>query len=368
MEGHAKILFTLFLCLFSVSIYASDTVVRAAVDIGSGATKLRVAEVSLKTQKIERILANESYAVDYQEELEKSPTQTFNEVVMQKGIDALKKSKEVAKKYNAEKVIAIATAAFRKAKNVDYFIDRIQQETGIEVIVIDQDLEGKLSFEAASAKTDIDPADLIIWDIGGGSIQLTSVDKHGNYTIYRGLEASVPFKNYCIGKIQLRDPDKIKTPNPMTREQIMCAEEHARDVATEVDYFFKSKIRHPNTVVIGVGNVFAYGIYPLIGKQSIFSRTTLEEAVDQLESQTDKDVGGDAFANVAITNPILVLGFMNTLDIQEMQILDINGADGAMLYAPFWPKHEELVPTRKEFAPVMHAEMLEPFELEPVSC
>lgn len=361
MDNYARILF-LWCFFFSSTVFASDTVIRAAIDIGSGATKLRVAEVNLKTQKIERILANESYAVPYQEELEKSPTQTFNEIVMQQGIDALKKSKEVAKKYNAEKVIAIATAAFRKAKNVDYFIDRIQQETGVEVVVIDQDLEGKLSFEAASAQSDTDPTDLVVWDIGGGSIQLTSVDRHGNYTIYRGIEASVPFKNYCIGQIQLKNPEDVKTPNPMTREQIMCAEEHARDVATEVNRFFKRKIQYPNTVVIGVGNIFAYRIYPLVGNQNKFNRTTLEKAVEELENQTDEHVGGDAFANVAITNPILVLGFMKTLGIEDMQILDINGADGALLYAPFWPKHEELVPAEEEFVPT------EPFELEPVVC
>lgn len=354
MYTHAKILIFVFCFIFTASVYSAsaDTVVRAAIDIGSGATKLRVAEVNLKTQKIEKILVNETFEVPYQEELEKSPTQTFNEIVMQQGIDALKKSKAIANQHHAEKVIAVATAAFRKAKNVDYFIDRIQQETGVEVVVIDQELEGKLSFEAASAKVDVDPTDLIVWDIGGGSIQLTNVDKYGNYIIYRGLEASVPFKNYCISQIQLRNPEEVKTPNPMTREQMMCAEEHARDVAEEVDDYFRSKIRDPKTVVVGVGNIFAYRIYPVVGKQDTFSRDTLQDAVELMENQTDEHVG-ESYANVAITNPILVLGFMNTLDIREMRILDINGADGALLYAPFWPSHEEAVPEiQEELQPV----------------
>src|ERR1700722_7932391 len=140
-----------------------DIVVRAALDIGSGATKLKVAEVNLKTQKIEKVLVNTSFPVQYQEELEKSTDGAFNETVMNTGIDALKKSSEIAHKYGADKVVAVATASFRKATNVNSFIDRIYKETGVQVHIIDQKLEGILGFEAVASQVEGDPKNIVVW-------------------------------------------------------------------------------------------------------------------------------------------------------------------------------------------------------------
>ena len=63
----------LFVLSFSIPSFTGnkDIVVRAAVDIGSGATKLKVVNVNLKTQKITKVLADESFTVQYQEELVK---------------------------------------------------------------------------------------------------------------------------------------------------------------------------------------------------------------------------------------------------------------------------------------------------------
>ena len=121
---------------------APETVIRAAIDIGSGATKLRVAEINLKTHKIDKILVNESFPVQYQEHLSKSSNNTFDDEVMKTGITAIEKSEQIAAKYHPQKVIAVATASFRKAANSQAFIDEIYKETGVHVYVIDQELEG----------------------------------------------------------------------------------------------------------------------------------------------------------------------------------------------------------------------------------
>lgn len=53
-------------------------------------------------------------------------------------------------------------------------------------------------------------------------------------------------------------------------------------------------------------------------------------------NKDDQQVGGGDYANVQVTNAILVLGYMQTLNINQMEALDINNADGALLYADFW--------------------------------
>lgn len=340
--------FCVFLVLPFLTLSA-ETVVRAALDIGSGATKLRVAEVNTETQKIEKILVNESFPVQYQEELEKSKDNAFNETVMQSGLEALKKSKEIASRYNAENVIAVATASFRKASNVQLFIDRIYKETGIKVYIIDQKLEGILAFVATSAQIESDPSQIVVWDIGGGSYQFSALDQEGNISVYRGTEASIPFKNHIIKAIKKEDPNTVGTPNPFNEDEMRYAGYDARLIAKKVDSFFKKKIRDPNTKIIGIGNIFAYGIYPLIGKKPSFTQKELSERVQLLAGKTDKDLGNDSYVNVSVSNPILVLGFMQLLRIHHMDILDINNADGALLHSDFWKesKLEQYTMSRK---------------------
>lgn len=328
-----------FICLIlilPVICFADNVVVRAALDIGSGATKLKVAEVNLDTNKIEKVLVNQSFPVQYQEELEKSQDGTFNESVMQTGIDALKKSKEIALQNKADKVVAVATASFRKAKNVEAFVERIYKETGVKVYIIDQNLEGILGFQATAAKVDTDPANIVVWDIGGGSYQFTMLDEKGELKVARGLDASIPFKNHVIKEIKLEDPNVITTPNPMTIGQIYAANSHARKVSQKIDTVFQNKIAKSGTKVVGIGNIFAYGIYPLVEKKSTFSQRDLFVKVQKLQGKKDQQLGKDAYVNVAATNPVLVLGFMQTLGIEKMDIIDINNSDGALLYPNFW--------------------------------
>lgn len=314
----------------------TEKVIRAAIDIGSGATKLRVAEVNLKDYKIEKVLANESFSVQYQEVLSKSPNNTFDEEVMLAGIDAIRKSAEIAKKYNAEKVIAVATASFRKADNSQELIDRIYKETGVKVYVIDQDLEGKLAFNAVLSQGNYKPEELVVWDIGGGSLQLTALQNEDDYHIFRGDVASIHFKDYIIEDIQRFDPKQITTPNPMNAIEMQKATFKARNLAQRVDHQFKERVLQPNVKVVGVGNIFAYGIYPLVEKKSPYDQTDLNQAVINLEGKTDADLGGGDYANVQKSNAILVLGYMQGLGIDQVEVIDVNNADGAMLYQEFW--------------------------------
>lgn len=93
---------------------------------------------------------------------------------------------------------------------------------------------------------------------------------------------------------------------------------------------------NPKTKVIGIGNIFAYGIHPLVDKKSVFSQKELLKKVELLRGKTDLDIGNHPYVNVAVTNAVLVLGFMQILGIHQMGILDVNNADGALLYPAFW--------------------------------
>ncbi|MBA3239459.1 MAG: hypothetical protein H0T62_14105 [Parachlamydiaceae bacterium] len=329
-------LFTLSVSTSFFAYGAEGTVVRAAIDIGSGATKLRVAEIDLKTQKIVNVLESKSFAIPFQEQLSKTNEENFDRQVMDLGIDALKQSVEIAKKYNAEQVIGVSTAAFRKAQNADDYIAEIYSKTGVKVYVIDQHLEGELAFQAVRAQYGYDPEKLVVWDIGGGSLQLTTVNNQGQYEIYRSLDASIPLRNYVITKIKKEDLETKSTPNPLNIEQLLKTQFHAIRLAQKVDQVFKDKIQNPSTEIVGVGNIFGYQVAKIAGGPTV-TQEQMVAAVADLAHKSDEHIGGE-YANVHVTNAILVLGFMEGLSISNMHVADINPADGAFFYKPFWPQ------------------------------
>jgi len=320
----------------------TNTVIRAAIDIGSGATKLRVAEVDLKNKKVVKVLVDEQRAVSYQQMLSQSGEMSFDEDLMKQGIEAIDELKKIALEHQAKKVIGIATAAFRKAQNGDEFVKRIKEETDVTVFIVDQETEGELGFLAVEATIPVNENTMVVWDIGGGSLQLTMMATDQQMQIYRGHEASIPFRNYVIQNIQGRDVKEITSPNPMTLEDMDDAEKHARMLARSIDQVFKDRLVNPESKVYGIGSIFSRGIEPLVVKNP-FTAEQLHDAVVPLAGKTDEELGGGDFVNVLTTNSLLVLGFMQELKIPEVKVVDVNIADGGFFLERFWADDQAVV-------------------------
>lgn len=309
--------------------------VRAALDIGSGATNIKIARVDPKTDKITAVLLEKSLPVPYQKELELSSNNTFNRSVMDQGIEAVKTLKEIADQYQVKKVVAVATAAFRQAANAQALAQEIEAKTGVTVRIINQDEEGILAFRGALALTSVDPKNAVVWDIGGGSMQLTTLSDVGTYLVEKGKTASAPFKNVVIGQIQGQNINQVATPNPMTLEQIQAAIMRAKEFASQTDPFIQNKISQPSTTVIGVGNLFNYSVQPLVNDK-IVQQQALYQAIEKMANKTDAELPGKSFADVSVTNPAMILGYMQELKIEKVDVVNVNNADGALTYPAYW--------------------------------
>jgi exopolyphosphatase / guanosine-5'-triphosphate,3'-diphosphate pyrophosphatase len=332
--GLGLLAFSVVLCI-STPLIAKDTnvIIRAAIDIGSGGPKLRVAEVDLAVNKIIKILHIQQYPVIFQESLSKG--RILNAEIMLQGIQAIKDAISVAESFKAEGVVMIGASIFRNALNGEQFALDIRSEVGLPVHIVDQDLEGKLAFQAVLAKTSINRENLVVWDIGGGSTQFVGVDD-GSYLIDGSNEGSGSFRDFIIESIQCRDVKECRTPNPISQEQANLARAHAADLAMKVDQIFRDKLRRQKAEVVGVGSVFGRGITALMPGKNPFTIEDLVVAVHNLVGKSDIDLGGGDFACIEVSNALLALGFMEGLDIKQMNIIDVNNADGALVYKSFW--------------------------------
>lgn len=70
---------------------------------------------------------------------------------------------------------SVATAACRTARNCSVFLDRVQAETGLELEIISTGEEARLSVAGCSPLFDGKCANALVFDIGGGSTELTWV-------------------------------------------------------------------------------------------------------------------------------------------------------------------------------------------------
>lgn len=337
MRSHLLgIFFYLCLCFSLSATTQNPNVIRAAIDIGMGGPKLQVAEVDPRTNKIVKILYTQRYFVNFYEGISQSGNDQFGPEIMKQGLQSFKEAVEKANSFGADGVVAIATAAFRAAANGDQFASEIQNETGIQVHIIDQNLEGKLAFWAALSKLDVNAENLVVWDIGGGSMQFISKMPDGAYLVDGCEEGVGAFKDFIIENIQHRNVKEVASPNPMSAEDIALATIHANRLSNKLDKVLKDKISCPTTTIVGVGSVFGYGIQGMVGGKNLFSIDDLAAVVSTLPGKSDTDLGGGDFAFVEGSNTIFVLGFIQTLNIRKMQIINVNNADGAMIYAPFW--------------------------------
>ncbi|MHB1687570.1 MAG: Ppx/GppA phosphatase family protein [Ignavibacteriaceae bacterium] len=93
-----------------------------------------------------------------------------------KAIKILFGFKKIAYFYGAE-IRAVATSAVREAKNRKEFIDKIFNETGIKIEVIDGRDEAKLIYIGASKAMSLQNKKALCIDIGGGSTEFVLADK-----------------------------------------------------------------------------------------------------------------------------------------------------------------------------------------------
>lgn len=89
---------------------------------------------------------------------------------MNRALAALNRFKKVSDSFGA-KIRAVATSATREAKNRDEFIQRVYEETGIEIEVVSGYEEGRLIYQGVLQALNVYDKKILLIDIGGGSTE-----------------------------------------------------------------------------------------------------------------------------------------------------------------------------------------------------
>lgn len=328
---------------------------RGAIEIGSGVTKAQLAMVDICLQKVVSTFWTKDFKIDFKANISQNfklnGEKKFSTEILQLAHQSISEIIKTAERYNIAptEIRGVATAAFRESTNANNFIDQILKTQNLKITIISQIAEAKLGYFSIYSLFKNPNQRFFVWDIGGGSMQITSKDpKDHSFTIFTGQLASVSFKNFLIETIQKKSTLNSSTPNPITKKEaekgLEFSQNHAKDfVQPEIKKTIKTSL------VYGIGGVLAISLPKQILGQNSISNTienqnglnltiTLKDIEKRIEMNLNKKDSelNSKYAETDVSNLILVAGYMRALGIKEYFVGSVNNTSGILLDSTYW--------------------------------
>lgn len=324
-------LLSVLLAFCCANIANAESVIRAAFDVGSGTTKMKVAKVQTDTQVIEQVLLENEKQVEYKVDLTTHKSDKFSEQIQKTGLAVLADLKKEAVAQGATQFVGVATAAFRQAANAKEYLAKVKSQLAIDVNVISQEQEALLGYYGAMAHFQSKPEELLVWDIGGGSMQMIARDSTGKFITYLGGMGSVVFKDLIITDVQKKSASQ--SPNPISREQGAAALALAKkNAVATVPKTLQTLIKSGKMFIAGIGGVHYYSVRGQIGAESGVVNVADVAATLEKRLNLDDAALNSLNATTQVSNLILVKGFMQALGINELHTAKINLTDGVLVH------------------------------------
>lgn len=291
--------------MLALNVFPLSAEIRAAFDFGTKKIKMQVAEVhGGKVQLLFNKTVENPIMLDERCWITKPS--------LDKVIDVISSLKAEIACYRVATIRAVATEVFRKAENGGQVIERLGDQLGFPIHLIDPQEEGRLAYASAAYFAQRDP--VIVWDLGGGSSQIIG-KKEKTWSIYTSPFGRVPFYAALVKKLPLIPRDSILD------WALSLFKENAN---------LKEVIAGNKSKAIGIGATSQF----LAKDATIFS---YEEMLKQHEAW----VKSERPITQLESDRILGLALMLSFGIQEVEYSFSPGNTvGLLLDASYWPVHD----------------------------
>lgn len=208
----------------------------AAIDVGTNSIRLIIAE-GLRQGKY-RILDDEKETTRLGSQL--GSTGRLDPEAVERSLVALTRMKQIADGYQVSRMRAIATCAVREAEDGEEFCRRVRDEVGLELEVIDSQQEARLAHLSVQRNFDLQHANVVVADIGGGSTEIVAASSNVIEEIY----------TTTLGAVRLSDQFQIGE---------VASEESFAALTAHIDETLRKRVGKPPFVpqfLIGTGGTF----------------------------------------------------------------------------------------------------------------
>lgn len=319
---------------------------RCAFDIGSGETKLSAAEViSAEPHPAITKLRDKKVLLPFARTLRDS---VIPEWLIEEAIAKLHDLRSECDALGAREYSGVATSGFRMARNAHQALARIFQETKIPLQVITGEQEAALAFLAAANALRANGKNLVVWDIGGGSLQFSmseagSGEAHRKYVISAGHKGAELFRREIAARFNRGTAQAV---NPLTQAEMIQAVELARDWSRAVNPKIIQQLRRGDMRVVGLGGIHTESLTAQAGLQidspyRLYTLDRVRVAAQRAVNMNDQDFRRaypeNKYPESQATNLALVLGYMEGLGINEVTPIEVTLADGLLVDDKYWP-------------------------------
>ena len=241
-------------------------------------------------------------------------------------IKTLKMFKRLCDSSGVERIIAVATAAVRRAKNQRSFLDEIQATCNIKIRVLSEEEEATLVYRGVINTMDI-PKGLIL-EIGGGSTKI----------VYYNRRNMLGFATLPFGAVTLTD--------------LFAGDCTPEEAAEKIEEFFTEQLKKlpwlkevdPETQMIGVGGSFRnlFKISKLVKKYpldtvhnynlAVEDFTNIYDMIKVLDIDKRKKIRGlsPARADIMPAAMAIVKSFVTYMNIEKFTIGGAGLREGIM--------------------------------------
>ena len=247
---------------------------------------------------------------------------------MEKNIEAIKYFKKKAENYGAEKIIVFATSAIRDASNKEYFLEKVKNEVGIDIKVLNGKEEAAIGILGASYGFDNEK--LLVIDVGGGSTELVL-----------GCNEKILYST-SINAGAVRMTEKYIKSNPIAQQDIDALEESLDRLFHDAIMQLKDE-RIDRIIAIGGTATTAASIYHKLRvydweviHNTILDQCFLNKIFDTLKSMTVKErysIKGlqKERADIMPAGIFIIKYIMNKLDAEQIIISENDNLEGIIM-------------------------------------
>lgn len=213
----------------------------AAFDIGSNAIRMAIGQVDRDgvLTVIDRIrmplrLGTEAFSKG-----------EFSSYTMEEALKVFKSFKKEIDFHEVELFKAVATSAYRNSRNAKELGKAILEQTGIFIEEIDGKTEAALIRKALQTKIDLTQKDYLLFDIGGGSAEVTFLEKG----------VPVGATSFPVGTVRLLELGKAAQEDG--GDFVDAYQMYLEEIGPQLEKFFKKV--YPGTKplrIIGTGGNF----------------------------------------------------------------------------------------------------------------
>jgi len=300
----------------------SDRII-AAIDIGTNSIHMVIVKIEPSLPAF-NIIAREKDTVRLGDRDPKTGNLTLD--AMERAMSALQRGLELARSFNAEETIAVATSAVREAPNGREFIKTVREQLGLTINLISGPEEARRIYLGVLSAMEFQEQPHVIIDIGGGSTELIL----GNGHEPRCLSSTK------VGAVRLAS--EFITSDPINNKELKFLQAYIRGRMERPVEELKAKLA-PEEVINLVGTSGTIECLATIhAKEKLntnpnplqgyhFSRKDLEDVVKLLASldinkRADLPGMSGRRAEIIVPGAIILLETMKMLEAESITICE----------------------------------------------